>query len=145
MQKSSRLEFWSLFDLQPNTIFPRFWGLHQSLSDEQGGRSVHLPPVHAKACWALVGMLGNNTANVTITITLISQPQPYNSCEHEHKKYIHRIHFSLKPTLTQVEGGGGSMQLSPGHPNQCGKGKRFRFPRNMHLGLGLFLQMNFLR
>ena len=32
----------------------------------------------------------------------------------------------LHDILAQVEGGGASMQLSPGHQEQCGKGKRFR-------------------
>ena len=43
----------------------------------------------------------------------------------------------LHDILAQVEGGGASMQLSPGHQEQCGKGKRFRFTSKLpFLGVG---------
>ena len=44
----------------------------------------------------------------------------------------------LHDILAQVEGGGGSMQLSPGHQEQCGKGKRFRLTsKDIFLSFGL--------
>ena len=47
---------------------------------------------------------------------------------HIHYSYIYSLNALnlLHDILAQVEGGGGSMQLSPGHQEQCGKGKRFR-------------------